>query len=766
MNAAQRPDLADMAGFDDRGDDFIDFAGLLRAVWRFKWGVIGMAFSAALIAGLWVYAQEPVYQATATLELETDNANLVGIEEIYELAGGGQREYVVTQMQILQSRDVAERVVRQLRLYQHPAYLPKPLNWWQEINFQALLPAARQTPPQTLNEAEQQARMIDAVTSRVMEQTSVRPVPNSRLAELSVQSTNAALAARIANALVAEFIARDLDNRMSGTVQATGWLEERLEALRRELALSEQALQDFRVREGLVDIEGTTSLGSSELAALNTRLEDARRARIAAQNIRDEVQSLGGAAQAQIDALLGIPSVLNHVLVRDVKLEQNAAERDLAELSKIYGPKHPKIIAANQRLESVRSDLVSEVRKVVSGIEREFQVVARSEAQLDADWQARRQEVQEFNRKEFELRTLQRDVDTNRELLDVFFTRLKGVSETGGFEQPHARMVDKAMVPGFPIAPNKQRTILIALILGGVLGGGIAILLARLDNAIRTPEDVADRLNAPLLGTLSLVEGKDTGDIEEQMKASWAKAGSSFSEAMRTIRTGIVLSNLDNPAKVIVVTSSVPGEGKSTVSLHIAQAFGQMERTVLIGADMRRPSLARRLDLDKNARGLSQLVAGTATIDECITPLPDRGFDVLPSGLIPPNPLEMLSSAKFMEALEALKGRYDRVVIDSAPVGMVSDGLVLSSYADSVIFVVKAADTPATVAQRNLNNIIASNEPLSGVVLNMFDPKAAAAYGGRRYGGGYKYGYRGYGYYGRYGYATYTSSEYTSEESR
>jgi capsular exopolysaccharide synthesis family protein len=339
---------------------------------------------------------------------------------------------------------------------------------------------------------------------------------------------------------------------------------------------------------------------------------------------------------------------------------------------------------------------------------------------------------------------------------------LKGVSETGGFEQPHARMVDRAMVPSIPVAPNKQRTILLALILGGPLGCGIAILLARLDNAIRTPEDVTDRLNVPLLGTLPLMEGKDTDDVEDQMQASWGKAGSGFSEAMRTIRTGIVLSNLDDPAKVIVVTSSVPGEGKSTAALHIAQAFGQMERTVLIDADMRRPSLARRLDMDKNTRGLSQLVAGTATLDDCLAPQSDRGLDVLSSGLIPPNPLEMLSSAKFIQVLEALKARYDRVVIDSAPVGMVSDGLVLASYADSVIFVVKAETTPASVAQRNLNNIIASNEPLTGVVLNMFDPKAAAAYGGRRYGGGYKYGYGGYGRYGRYGYATYTSSEYTS----
>ena len=758
MNSMQAPQPMGMAS-EGQDDDSIDLGALLRGVWRFKWGVLGLAFSVALIAGLVVFAMQPIYEGTATLELETDNANLVGIEEIYELAGGGQREYVTTQMEILQSRDVAERVVTKLRLHEHPVYQPDALSWWQSIDFSALLPASRQVPPEQLTPEAREAQRINAVTTAVMENVSVQPVRNSRLAVVNFESTSPALAAQVANALVTEFINRDLQNRLSGTTQATGWLEDRLGSLRRELSIAERALQDFRVREGLVDVEGKTSLGSNELTLLNTRLEEARRTRIAAQNIRDEVQTLGGTVRARVDDLMSIPAVLNHMLVRDVKLEQNAARRDLAELSKTYGLKHPKIIAATQRLESADRNLVTEVRKVVSGIEREYDFAARSEAQLTEDWEARRLEVQDFNRKEFELRALQRDVDTNRELLDVFFARLKAVNETGGFEQPHARMVDRAMVPVSPVAPNKQLTILLALILGGGLGCGIAIVLHRLDNAIRTPDDVAERLHAPLLGTLPKVEGADVDDIEDRIQASWEKAGSGFSEAMRTIRTGIVLSSLDTPAKVIVVTSSVPGEGKSTAAVHIAQAFGQMERTLLIGADLRRPSLARRLSLDKNTRGLSHLVAGTASIDESVTALPERGFDVVPSGVIPPNPLELISSTKFLEVLEEFKTRYDRVIVDSAPVGLVSDGLILASYADSVIFVVKADSTPATVAQRNLANIIASNEPLAGVVLNMFDPNASSGYYGRdRYGGAYNYGYSGYGYGGD-GYSDYTSHE-------
>ena len=770
MNAIPPREPMPVAQFEEREEELLDIGALLRAVWRYKWGVAGLALSIALIAALVVYGIEPVYRASATLEMETDNANLVGIEEIYELAGGGQREYITTQMEILRSRDVAERVVRTLRLHEHPVFQPKPPTWWQRIDFRALLPAREQSPPLQLSAEELEARRIDAVTGAVMAATGVQPAPNSRLATVSFESTSPALAAQVANGLVIEFINRDLQNRLSGTVQATGWLEERLGALRRELSVAEQALQDFRVREGLVDVEGRTSLGSNELTLLNTRLEEARRTRIAAQNIRDEVKALGGLSRTQVDDLLGVPAVMNHPLVRDVKLEQNAARRELAELSKTYGQKQPKILAASQRLTTADRNLVTEVQKVVSGIEREYEFARRNENQLSADWQARRLEVQEFNRKEFELRALQRDVDTNRELLEVFFTRLKGVNETGGFEQPHARVIDKAMVPTTPVAPNKTRTILIALILGGALGCGIAILLSRLDNAIRTPEHVAERLQAPLLGTLPILEGDNAAAVEAIMQESWAKTGSTFSEAIRTIRTGVVLSHLDNPAKIIVVTSSVPGEGKSTTALHVAQAFGQMGRTILVGADMRRPSLARRLMLDKNIAGLSHLVAGSAQLDECVQTDETRGIDVLVAGVIPPNPLELISSRKFVNLLEELKQRYDSVVIDSAPVGLVSDGLILASYADSVIFVVKANATPAPVAQRNLANIYASNEPLTGVVLNMFDPEAAAGYYGRyRYGGGYKYGYGGYRGYGGYGYSNYNYGgykDYTSEEAR
>ena len=303
------------------------------------------------------------------------------------------------------------------------------------------------------------------------------------------------------------------------------------------------------------------------------------------------------------------------------------------------------------------------------------------------------------------------------------------MSESGGFEKPHARILDRARVPGAPVKPNKRLSITLAFILGIMLGCGIAILLDMLDNTVKSPDDVQDKLHVPLLGTLPKMKTNKTGEFDQ----FWQQPRGQFAEALRTIRTGVVLSGLDNPAKIIVVTSTVPGEGKSTVALNLGAALAQMENTLVIGADLRRPSLAKKCKLTPNHPGLTHFVSGSAKLDDCIEHLPELNLYVMPAGIIPPNPLEMISSKKFVQALKYLREKFDRIVIDSAPVQAVSDALILASNADSVIYVVKADATSATQAQKGIASVVASNEPLTGVVLNMFDPKKAHGYGNKYY---------------------------------
>jgi succinoglycan biosynthesis transport protein ExoP len=708
----------------------IDFGRLLHPVLRRKWGILGFAFAVSLATAMVVLSMEPVYRASASIVLENQEANVVSVEKVYTL-GSGDYEYSNTQYEILRSRDLAERVVRRLRLHQHPVFLPEDEPErehervsWLDLHLKRLLGAGKQEPPAApLTPEEREERAIQAVSDAVAAGLEVSPVEYSYMVHLGFESTDSRLAAQIVNALAQEFIDGNLQSRLAGTLQATGWLSERLEDLKQNLRESERALQAFREQEGLVSVDGVTSLGGNELAALSQRLEDARKARIEAQNIMENVRGLG---DASTDELMTVPAVLEHQLIRDMKKTQSEAERKVAELGKRYGHRHPKMIAAESELAAANAELQREVRKVVSGISREYQIARRNEQQLQATWEASKSELQEFNRVEFQLQDLQREVDTNRQLYEIFLSRIKSVSETGGFEKPHARIVDRAVVPERPVKPDKRRSVTLAFVLGILLGCGIAIVLDMLDNTVKTPDEVQEKLGVPLLGSLPKMKPDRQGEFEQY----WQKPRGLFAESMRTIRTGVVLSGLDEPAKIIVVTSTLPGEGKSTIAINLGAALAQMEKTLVIGADLRCPSLAGKCGIPPNHPGLSQYVAGSAELEACLAPVEALGLHVMPAGVIPPNPLEMLSSRRFAAALQTLRGRFERIVIDSSPVQAVSDALVLASHADSVIYVVKADSTPATEVQKGIARIVASNEPLTGVVLNQFDARAAGRYYG------------------------------------
>ncbi|PLW68324.1 GumC family protein [Pseudohalioglobus lutimaris] len=722
MNANSQFTAAPSAPARD-DDEFIDLGQILRAILRYKWGIAGLALTVTVAVGFYVYSLEPIYRAGGSLQLMSAERDVMSVEDYY---GTGQYgyDYFQTQFEILKARSLAENVVRKLELHKHPYFLPDPKveeepGWFDfDFSLQTLLPAAQKEVPEQLSEAELEEQAIKNVTNAVAGSLSVAPVEFSHLAYVSLEMSDPQLAARVVNALMEAFIASDLEQRLSGTVQATGWLDERLGHLREQLRLSELALQEFRDAEGLVSVDGETTLGGSELQLLSQRLEDARRARIEAQNIMEDVQ---GMVDASTEQLMTIPAVLQHQLIRDLKKTQSGAERKVAELRKRYGEKHPQMIAARSDLAEADRDLAREVRKVVSGIEREYDLALRNEQQLQATWESSKSDLQEFNRIEFRLQELQREVDTSRQLYDIFLARVKSLSETGGFERPHARIVDRATVPDSPVKPNKRLSLMLALFLSTMFGCAVAYLLELLDNTVKTPEDVAEKLNVPLLGALPKM---DTGRGAKPANL-WQQPQGVFAEAVRTVRTSVVLGSLDTPAQVIVVTSTLPEEGKSSTVLNLGAAFAQMEKTLVIGADLRRPSLALKCKLAANHKGLSHYVSGAASLEECIEPVAGMGMDVMPAGLIPPNPLEMLGSKRFADALDALRRNYDRIIIDSAPTQPVSDALVLASLADAVIYVVKADSTSTHEVQKGVAALQANNAPLAGVVLNQLDMKGA-----------------------------------------
>ncbi|HTQ98854.1 MAG TPA: polysaccharide biosynthesis tyrosine autokinase [Candidatus Acidoferrum sp.] len=717
----------------DGGEDAVDLFRMLRSIWVRKWAILALSGLVASATSFWISSRPPVYEARATLLIEEGENNVVQIKDVYQQSQGV--EYMQTQFELLRSRMLAERVVRKLQLQNLQRFMPTPPppKPWYKFDLSSLKPPGlNPTPPKPWTMPPEEDRIQD-LTDQVAGNVKIQQIGDSNLVALTYRDDSAKLAATIANTYLEEYIDSFFDSKLQTTMKANSWMQGRLDTLKQNLKSSEDRLQAFREREKFVDVQGvTTKLSAQQISSISTTYQQSRQRRQDLEATEKELERLKGHS---VDELLTIPSLANHESIRRLKQVESDAQRNLSELSKRYGPKHPKIAEAKAQASSARSALESEVRNVEYSIGREYRQALDAENASKSQFDATNLDLQDTNRKEFQLKDLEREVETNSQFYDRFFNRLKETDEIGVFEAPPGRIIDTAQ-EGSEVGLNIRESAMMAFMVTLALACGLAILLDTLENTLKSPSEVEERLGVPILGTLPLMKGGKAGEFEEY----WQNSKSEFAEAIRTIRTGVVLSGLDKPARIIVVTSSVPGEGKSTLTLNLAAAFGQMERTLVVGADLRRPSLARRCNLPAKHPGLSNFVAGSAELDECIAQFGESNLSVMPAGIIPSNPLEMLSSRRFRDALETLKNRFDRIVIDSAPVAAVSDALMLASYADALIFVIKADATAASLAKKSIGQLENANAMLTGVVLNHFDPKRLTKYYesyNYRYGGGY-----------------------------
>jgi capsular exopolysaccharide synthesis family protein len=724
----------------DADDDEIDLLKLWQTIWYRKWGIISLVLVVTMVAILAVLAITPIYRAAATLMIEQKGAKVVSIEQVYGLEGAGS-EYLQTQFELLKSRALAERVVRQLNLTTHaefdPRQQPEPLidikGLLANFDFHKVVPATMPgdlEDPEALTEAE----IFDQVTRSFMERVTIAPQGKSQLVQVQVEMADAQTAAIAANALANGFIESQLEATMEMSMTATNWMNSRLGELRTKLKDSEDRLQAFREAENLVDVDGVTTISAAELSLTGDRMIDARRQRAEAESQYRQVQAMRGGGWQR---LATIPAVLGHPLIQQFKTEQAKAQAKVEELSKRYGPRHPAMTAARSELSAAEGSLKGQVEQIVAGIERNYQLAIANENSLRASFDANKSQIQDISRKEFQLRELQREVDGNRALYDTFMTRLKETAATADLETANARVVDPATVPTEPVKPKKTLIVAIAALLALFAGVGLTLLLDALNNTFKSTEEIESRLNIPVLGILPQLKIQERSELARMFTTDKEK---SFSESIRTIRTGVVLSGMDHPHKVMVITSSIPGEGKSTVSVNLAFALGQMERVLLIDADLRRPTLAKSFEFPVGTPGLANLIAGTARLEECIQQV--DGIDMICAGTVPPNPLELLSSPRFAKAVEVLKNKYDRIIIDSPPTQAVSDAIVLSTFADSLLYVVKSASTHIPLVEKGVGQLLQNNAPVKGIVLNQVDIKKAKRYG-------YSYG----GYYDYYGYS-------------
>ncbi|MBD9482582.1 polysaccharide biosynthesis tyrosine autokinase [Pseudomonas sp. PDM14] len=707
--------------------DTIDLLKLWSVLWQAKWNIAALVLISSMLAVVAVLNLAPQYRASSSLLIEEKNPRVLSFQQVYDPANTTS-EYLQTQLGLLQSRALAERVVGALQLSSNPLFDPRqqPESMFSvrrilnSLGLDEIISNLRSGDDGATGAiTEEQA--FNHATHTLMNLTHVQLVGKSQLLSISVETPDATLSANIANALATGFIESQLDASLDMSLSTTNWMNSRLEELREKLKSAENTLQAYREAEGLVDVDGVATISANELSMTGNRMIDARRQRAEAESQYRQVQTMRSGG---LDRLSSVPAVLGHPLIQQFKADEARAQAKVEELSRRYGDKHPTMIAARSELAAATASLQAQVELVVAGIERNYQLAQANESSLRQSFNNNKEQIQDISRKEFKLRELQREVDSNRVLYETFLTRLKETAATSDINSSNARVVDMAIAPGKPSKPRKTLIVAIAAVLAAIFGIGLTLLFEALNNTFKSTDDVENKLNLPVLSIIPLVPKKNRNQVSHLFEQAQDKR---FCESIRTLRTSLVLADLGSPRKIVLVTSSVPGEGKSSIANNLAFSIAHIERVLLIDADLRRPTMARNFDFPVGSPGLANLIAGTAKLEDCIRTVGD--VDMIPAGMVPPNPQELLSSARLTKILELLKGRYQRIIIDSPPTQAVSDSMLLATISDALIYVVRAESTSIPLVQKGVGQLLQNNAPITGVVLNQVDLRKARKYG-------------------------------------
>ncbi|WP_312517906.1 GumC family protein [Stutzerimonas nitrititolerans] len=729
MNSPVRPDRPWQRSTSTDDSDFIDLKKIWHAVWSRKWGIVLLVAVVAVLMAVLLSRMTPIYKAVTSVIIEVKGTPVVSFQPAN--APTEVSEYLQTQLSLIQSRGVAEKVVRDLELTEHPEFdlrqQPGPL-----IDIGGMLDAIMGEEPEPLTEAQ----IMDHATQVFMDRTTVWVEGKSQLVYLSVAMADKLMAAQAANHLATSYIEAQLEAKVEMSMTAASWMNTRLVDLRQNLKDSEDRLQAYLDAEGLVDMDGVGTISANELSLTGDRMIDARRQRAEAESQFRQVESMRDQGW---ERLASVPAVLGHPLIQQFKADRAHARSRVEDLSRRYGDRHPAMQSARSDLNAATASLRQQVEQVVASIERSYQLAVANENSLRASFNDNKEQIQNISRKEFKVRDLQREVEANRALYDTFMTRLQETTATSDLSSTNARIVDEAIPPAQASEPNTRLFMVVALFLALVVGIAQAIIREILDNTFKSSDEVETKLNLPVMGIVPQVPRNLRKQVSHLFQRNEEKR---FCEAIRTIRTNITLTEGNQPRQVLVVTSTAPGEGKSSVSANLAFAMGQLNRVLLIDADLRRATLDQTFEFAPGTPGLANLIGGNAKLDDCIRSV--GNVDMISAGTVPSNPLELLSSPRFAKLLEAVKGRYDRIIIDSPPSQAVSDAAVLSILADAVIYVIKSESTLIPHAQKGVAQLLQSNAPVAGVVLNHVDVEKAKRNGQFR------------GYYDHYGYSEQT----------
>ncbi len=680
---------------DDFDDDGIDLREIWRMLVKHKWLLLSIAVVGFLGAMLYSFVQTPIYQSSTTLQVDKRAASVVKFgQEAEAVQDMDDRTGLGTQLELLKSRALAERVIDELRLDRSGP------------STEALLAAADGTTTEEAPQGTEAAtglfgkiqdswrkmREPAAVTEQKLSRegvvgafrqtVSVEQIRNSRLLKVTVENPDPQLASRIANTMAQSFITLNLERRLESSSYAKSFLEEQLVLIKAKLEESERKLNQFTRARNILTLDEKTNVVNQTYSEFSSALAKAEQDRI---KIESEYQSIASSPDTA-------RQVLDSSAYKELKTQKTKLDAEYQLNRKVYKDDFPKMQQLRAQIAEIDAKIKAEVDTILRSVSVQLETAKRQEASIRARLAQTRAEIVTGQDQSVDFNLLKREVDTNRELYNGLLQQVKEVGVAGGVETNNIQVVDKAEVPLFPFKPNIMRNSMMGLLIGLVLGCLVVFLMESLDDSIKVADEVEKTLMVPLLGVIPKI--KEKTDLASVALLAHEDPRGHLAEAYRSLRTSLQFSTSEGAPKRLVVTSTTKNEGKSTTALALAINFAQLgNRVAMIDADMRNPTLHKFLGLD-NAQGLSNHLSGHAEEGALVKDTTIANLSAITAGPVPPSPVDLLTGPKFGELLDHLQAQgFEYIIIDGPPVLGLADAVVLGNQVPSVLYVTQASHT-------------------------------------------------------------------------
>ena len=726
MNAPQQLPLPrEKANLDGTtaADQLPLFRQYLRIAIRWRAVFAGCVLGCLILGLLVTLLMTPKYTATVTLEIARDSNRIVNIQGVQQDTSLADQEFYQTQYGLLRARSLAERVATELDLPSDPAFFKM---------FRVKLPqAVAQIGSDGRYAAAGQDERLRRAADTLLRQTNVSPTRLSRLTDISFTAPDPAFAARVANTWASSFIRMTLERRFQATAYARSFLETRLDQLRRKLEDSERELVAYASAQQIIHLPSVSAPGdertadrplvADELAALNGELAQATADRIKAEARFDEGRSAAG-NQAE---------ALSNIAINDLREKRAELAAEYERLMTQFEPGYPTAKAIAAQIAQLDKSIAREESRVSSSLSSAYQQSAARERALTAKVRDLKSSFLDERRRSIQYAIYQREVDTNRQLYDGLLQRYKEIGIAGGVGVNNISVVDNADRPERPSSPRILINLAFAAFLGICIGILAVLLLEQNDESIADPDELRRRLGAPLLGSVPKTVGEAPMDAMADRK-------SELVDAYLAVMTNLNFSTEHGVPRSLSITSTRPGEGKSTSAFALALTLARSQKKVaLIDGDMRSPSV-HEFAGTTHATGLSNYLTGQDRIEDLLIPSSDPNLQFITAGPIPPNAAELLTGERLPQLIARLLETFDHVVIDSPPVMGLADAPLIASRVEAVVFAVEAHGTRISLARTALGRLANASARVVGTILVKFEAQRA------HFGYGYDYGY-GYG---------------------